>query len=304
MRDHGADPVSRRHGVRLAGAIAVCLIPAALGAQGEVDYKKFIAEKAPAIVAVKMVLTIEGGMGGRTQERETSLDLSGVVVDETGLVMISANALTAAQRIGAGRAGRGGGGAEGEGGAPTLNVKPSNVRVVIPGEEKEHAAVLVATDSNLDLAFVQILELGDRKLAAVAFDPEAKAEVGEELIGVGRQSQTFDHAPYFGTIRVTGEITQPRSMHSFDGRFAERGIPLFTRSGKAVGVLTSPGGLEPDGGAAAGGGRGGFGGGLGRAGGAGSAAFLIPAAAVHALVDQAKIQAKQAKEHGKTDLGA
>jgi hypothetical protein len=292
---------SVRHGGAIALLIAALLLPAALGAQ-EVDYKKFIAEKAPAIVAVKMVLTIEGGIGGRTQERETSLDLTGVVVDESGLVMIAADALTAAQR--ARNPARPGG----EGGAIEVNVKPSNVRVVIPGEEREHPALLVATDSNLNLAFVQILELGERKLAAVPFDPEARAEVGEELIGVGRHGQTFDHAPFFGTVRVTGEIEQPRAMYSFDGRFAERGIPLFTRSGKAVGVLSSPGGLEPEGAVPAGGGgggrggRGGFGG-FGRAPGTASA-FLIPAAQVHALVDQAKVQAKTAKEHGKTEPDA
>ncbi len=297
----------------LIGCLAMATLPTILdGQEKAVDFEKFVAEKSPTIVTVKMVITTELGFGDRAQTRNTNLDLTGVVVDETGLVMIAADQLTAAQRGGGGAGGGrrggggGGGGSGGVGGGGDVEVKPSKVQVMIPGDEKEHPGLLVSTDATLHLAFVQILELGERKLSAVPFEPGAKLKLGQELIGVGRHGSEFGSAAFFGTVRITGEITQPRSMYSFDGRFASRGIPLFNHSGNAVGVLSNPAPpqVADTSGGGDRGGRGGFGG-AGRAGGAATAqSFLIPAASVKVMVKDAMVKAKQAKEFGKTEPDA
>jgi len=285
----------------VAFAIVASLLPAAAQAQS-VDFKKFIADKAPSIVTVEMVVVTD--FNGREMEREVTA--TGVVVAETGLVMISAEAMTAAQRIRGGFRGRGGrGGGRGGGGDEEMDIssRTENIRVKIPGDEAVHESMVIATDSTLNLAFVQIKNLGDKKLASVPFDPNQKAKIGEELIGVGRHEEQYDHAPYFGTVRITGEIEQPRTMFSFDGRFAGRGIPLFSKSGHAVGVLSTPApaeGIDSGGGA-----RGGMGMGMGRlAGNARGGAFLIPTNAIHGLITQAAARAKEALKHGKSEPDA
>ena len=266
--------------------LGAVLLPVMASAQS-VDYEKFIAEKAPSIVTVKMVVVTE--INGREIERE--VNATGVVVDKTGLVMFSAEAMNAANRIRqgfGGRGGRGGGGGGGGGGEEVdIQSRTENIRVRIPGKEKEHSAALVATDSELNIAFVQIESLGDIQLSAVEFEATSQAKIGDELIGVGRLGQEFDHAPFFGTVRVTGSIEQPRKMFSFDGRFAGRGIPLFSRTGKAVGILAAPAPPESEDAPAPR--RGGRAGGAG--GGAG--AFLIPASTIHTLIGQAKTRAAE-----------
>ncbi len=44
---------------------------------------------APAIVTVKVVIKMDIMMGGQSQNEESRSELTGVVVDESGLVMVS-----------------------------------------------------------------------------------------------------------------------------------------------------------------------------------------------------------------------
>jgi hypothetical protein len=177
------------------------------------------------------------------------------------------------------------------------SVKPeaSKFKVTFPGEEKEYDAILGATDSKLNLAFIRIRDLGDRKVECVEFAEGSKLAIGQELVGVERFGKGFDYAPHFVRVLVSGEIKQPRVMYSVSGDPVSQGLPLFDKSGKVVGALAAQSGAEGSGG----GGGINIGGrriripGLG-GGGGGGGVFLIPAPEVKTTVAAAKKQAEEA----------
>jgi S1-C subfamily serine protease len=242
-----------------------------------------VEKRAPSIVSVRAVIKTEVSAFGQSDNQESREELQGAVVDESGLVMIS-NALFSPQFPGM------------PAGQMELKVTPVEIRVVVGNEEKEYDAFLAARDSKLNLAFLQVKDLGERKLAAVSFEGEGKAAVGDEVVAVGRLEKGFDYAPYFSTARVSGEIRKPRPALVHTGTIGTLGLPVFTASGEVVGVLTElESGLKAEESA-----------GPGilqalsfmRGGGAGAPSFIVPASAVKGVVAQAKKRAGELGEGG------
>ena len=147
-------------------SIALMIVLVALarpaGAQQADALAALLERTAPSIVTVQVVIKTEVMMMGQAQNEETRTDLQGVVVDGSGLVMIS-NAEISADRM-----------KDALSGIPSaammdFKVTPTGFKVVFGNEQEEHPAFLVAKDTKLDLAFVQVEDLGDRELVPVGF---------------------------------------------------------------------------------------------------------------------------------------
>lgn len=188
-----------------------------------------LAKVAPSIATVKVVTQTDVTMGGQSQSTESRAEVQGVVVDETGLVMISnATFDTSGMKDLLSASGQGG---------VDMKITPTEFKVVIEQEEKEYEAFLAATDTKLGLAFVQIVDLGDRKLVAVSFDGAADLAVGQRLLAVGRLKKGYDYAPYVVQAKVTGKIAKPRTAWLVDGDMAGAGLPAFTADGLVAGII-------------------------------------------------------------------
>lgn len=251
-----------------------------------------LEKNAPSIVTVKVVLKIEINMGGQAQAEEERSELQGVVVDPTGLVMIS-NAEISADRM-----------KEAMSDNPMmgqLDIKmtPNDFKVMFGNEEKEYAAFLVATDTKLDLAFIQVQDLGDMKPHVVNFADAPKPAVGDKIVSVSRMQKGYDYAPYFSSGHVSGAIKKPRTAWIVDGNVGAYGLPVFNTAGKAVGVLiTLPATTSDDSG-------GGFGSMLRMMRGGGAAgplgSFVLPAKSVNRLVTQSIAKSKELQAESEAD---
>lgn len=266
--------------IRLAGCAAAWLLLTGVVLAGEEanPYGEVLRSRAPAVVSVKFVLNVNISFGPQSQSEEMNQEATGVMIDPQGLVMINNDVLSG----GMGRIARMN---------PRVQVKatPSKFKVIFPGDAKEYDAILGATDSKLNLAFVRIRDLEGKEAAWVDFGNPGTVAVGQELIGVSRYGKGFDYAPYFGRSLVTGEVVQPRPMFAVD-RAAGNGLPLFDHTGKPVGVTA----LQEGASGASEGGGGGMMGLLGGGGGSNQDLFLIPADVVQETVEQAKKQAAEA----------
>jgi hypothetical protein len=212
---------------------------------------KFVEAKAPSVVTVKSVLKIG--------DSESNNERSGCVVDAQGVVMIQNWMSTRFRNPSA------------------FKLAPTKIRVIFDGDEKEYDAVLGATDSKLGLAFVRVKDLAGKKVTAVDFSAGVEVKLGEELAGVIRTDQGFDYAPYYGTTRVVGQVTKPRSMWIVTG-FLPQGHPLYTTDGRAAGVVVTQSGTTDD---------------------AGSRVFLLPTKAVTGVIAQAVKACEKALEEAK-----
>jgi len=235
---------------------------------------QLIQEKAPAVVSLKFVLQISFTMGGQAHEMERSGTALGIVVDPTGLIMVRANAFEA--RIAPRAPGRGRRGGGGDAATPEINATPTNIRVVVPGEEKEYVGVMGAKDSASGLAFVLVKGLAaGKQFAAADFSKAATPGIGEDLYAVSRLDQGYDHAAFCDRVRVIGKVTKPKPMWIIDERLSYVGLPLYTATGAVAGVV----GIQE---------------GVGE--GAGTRAFLMPLDSVKRTIASAAKEAERLRE--------
>ena len=197
---------------------------------------RLVETRSAAIVSVKFTLKITMDRGGQQREQERNARSLGVVVDPQGLVMLPSSAFEVVARRGPrGRRGRGGRG-QGENTA-NVSAKASNIRIVFPGDDKEHPAILGAKDSKYGLAFLLVSESTEGKNpVAVDWTRVATPEVGQSLYGVARLGQSFDHAPICGRVFVMGKVSKPHAMWAISDGAQFLGMPLYTLDGAVAGV--------------------------------------------------------------------
>ncbi len=207
---------------------------AAQGADDEsAQLLNLVNKMSPAVVTVKALLKTQGGAGGQRSDIQSRIELQGVVVSTDGLVMISNTSLSPGSLFGAlGNRGPGGD-------ANEIKSVPSDIKIIFEQEEKEYSAFLAATDSKLNLAFLKIEDLNDRKLIFADFSKNVSPMIGQQVAAISRLQKGYDYAPFFETSRISGEIGKPRKAWLVDGNFSEFGLPVFDMNGNAIGALTT-----------------------------------------------------------------
>lgn len=216
-------------------AVVACMLLLAVPAVAEetTPQASLIKSKAGTVVAIKYVLNME--RGGRTQERNASA--TGVMIDSSGLVMTPASNFSAA--AGVPPALRAMFAAQMRG----VKATPSNIRIIFPGDEKEHPAILGAKDSKFGLAFILIKDLGEMKVEHLDIENVAEPKVGEVLYGVSRMGQGFDYAPMCNHVRVIGKVTKPRAMWALDDAGEFTAQPLYNAAGAVTGICVYQSGV-------------------------------------------------------------
>lgn len=245
-------------------------------------YEQLLDDHSTSIVTVKFVMNVTMGGAGGGMDREIPVEIDGIVVSDDGLIMIPGGPMDMANQMrrqfrGRGRGGRGGGMDDIE-----IEATPTDIRVVMGADFDEYDAVLAAKDSALNLAFVMLEETKDLDLAPITFNANIDPQLGEELLGLRRLSEDYDYAPYFGTVRVTGRVTQPRPMWCISAPMFSPGVPVFNHNGAFIGVMSdgSTGGDTPGAGVFDGGAQ------LGHP-------FLVPAKQLAPIIKQAHERGKE-----------
>jgi S1-C subfamily serine protease len=179
------------------------------------DYKKLIDEKSPAIVSIKFVLKMEQG----EQEEETT----GAVIEPTGLILSSNFSLGGMMA----RMGRG-------------SATPTDLKVLIGDDTQGLKAKIVARDTELGLAWVQLDEAPAKPLTFIDFSAGTEAKLGDPIYLVSLMGKVFDRAPWVAEGRIGAVVKKPRPLliPSFGIRGIDLSTPAYDAQGHAVGVTT------------------------------------------------------------------
>ncbi len=189
--------------------------PAPTSAEPTTDYKKLIDDKAPAIVSIKFVLKMDQG----EQEEETT----GAVIEPTGLILSSNFSLGGMMA----RMGRG-------------SATPTDLKVLIGDDTQGLKAKIVARDTELGLAWVQLDDAPAKPLAFIDFSAGTEAKLGDPIYLVSLMGKVFDRAPWVAEGKVGAVVKKPRPLliPSFGIRGIDLSTPAYDAQGHAVGVTT------------------------------------------------------------------
>lgn len=237
-------------------------------------YKQVLERVQQNIVTVRAVISVDVKAEGESQSNESKFSMQGVVLTDDGLVMASGALLSSEsfkQLLGLG-----------DDESVSFTITPQSFKIIFGAETKEYDAKLVATDSQLGIAFLKITNLEGRTITPIAFSNE-ELSVGIELISVSRLPKGYDYAPYFSTGRIISEVSKPRKAYLIEGNISELGLPVYNMRGEALGVLVIlQHGLKDE--------EVDFGF-LSNFGDDSRAAFLLPAASLRPLIEQARQRA-------------
>ena len=217
--------------VALLAVLAICFPYAVSARADEPNWSAILERHAPAVVNLSVTLRTEmEGTGGSPEE--TTSEIACTVVDPGGLILCW-NSNFSAGRM-----------AELFGGfgemASRMKVQPTEIKVRIGGGDAELPAFLAASDSDLDLAFVQLEEPPATPLAAIDFSKPAAVKPGVALATVSRLSSAFDYAPFYDVVHVTGAVKKPRAGWILGGGNAtEVGMPYYAADGLPAGILVT-----------------------------------------------------------------
>ena len=183
---------------------------------GEI-YGKLVKEKGDAIVTIKYIL--------KEEDNEAEEEVQGVMIEESGLVLTSNYFM---------------------GGFPESikqmmggNRKPLEIKVMISGDQEGLEATLIARDSELDLAWLQIANKDNKKFAFVDINKPVEAQMGDRVLTIERLSKSNDHAHVVNESRIRSLITKPRKLAIPGSELSSSiGMPIFNGKGEYIGMST------------------------------------------------------------------
>ena len=197
----------------LAALLAVLAAPA--WAEKEADYEKLMADKSPAIVTIKFMLKMKSQWGDHEAEQE----VPGVLIGKDGLLLCANSHFGGAWLANSG-----------------VTVTPSDFKILIGDDTEGREASLIARDTDLDLAWLRLKEVGEKPVTYVNLEKTATPVVGERLYALSRLSKFFDRIPVIGEMRMGGATEKPRSLYIPSGGSGPVGLPVFNTDGLVVGV--------------------------------------------------------------------
>jgi hypothetical protein len=196
---------------------------------------KLKAQHAPCIVTLKFI-SKESFMG---REQKNEMEASAVMVSPDGLVLAANSRLQGMMTMAMSMAGGMVGGMMG--GMPPPTSETEDIKVIIGDDDSEkYEAKLIARDSDLDLAWVQITDTKGQTFKYVDFQDSAQLEVGDPYYGVSRMGERFDRVPLVSSSSVAAVVQNPRPL-LVGSAMTSWGGPVFTADGKVAGfVITQP----------------------------------------------------------------
>jgi len=187
-------------------------------------FKKLLEQRGPSVVTLKFVLKIKGGGG----EQESETEISGVMIDPKGLVICSGTQTGGFNESMRRRIGRGG----------DFSVTPTDMKVLIGDDSEGVEAKIVARDTDLDLAWVQITKPADKPYDYVDLSKGPSARPGEEAFVVRRMDKFFDRAEVISEGWIAGVVKKPRELYVPGGTIGTaNGLAAFNANGDPLGFL-------------------------------------------------------------------
>ena len=183
------------------------------------EWGKLVAQANGALVAVKFVLQVKGAKGSdRSSEEEAFcllLDPSGVVLCPSAYIGIVPASMRRAM-----------------GG---MSATPTEFKVLVGDDPEGYEARLLARDTDLELAWLQIKTPG-KQLPSLDLTQRPRPQVGDRVLTLARSPRYLGRAPVVSENAIGGTATRPRPLLLLSGLNLGPGTPVFSTAGALLGV--------------------------------------------------------------------
>lgn len=224
--------------LRLTCALAVA---AYCSVSGSVVLADELAEKGRAlfkenqhsVVTVQIVVKSKvsvGGMGG--QANETRQDVTGTIIDPSGLAVVSLSGTDPGQMLQNVMSGMS------DESKFKVETELSDVKLLLD-DGTEVAAEVVLRDRDLDLAFLRPKAKLSSPLKAVDLSKSGKAQLLDQVIALNRLGNAAGRAYAASVERVSAIVERPRLFYIPETSLTTTalGAPAFTLEGKILGLF-------------------------------------------------------------------
>jgi hypothetical protein len=193
-----------------------------LGEKGRAVFKQHQHE----VVTVQLVQKM---MTGRGEAREGRQDITGTVIDPSGLTVLALSAADPSEmykRMYSGSSDY------------KLEIEVSDVKILLD-DGTEIPAEIVLRDKDLDLAFIRPKTKPAKPMAAVDLNKAATAQMLDELITLNRLGRAAGRAHAASIEHVSAVVQKPRTFYIPDSRMTGTalGSPAFALDGRIVGIV-------------------------------------------------------------------
>jgi hypothetical protein len=218
-------------------ALTIGLLCVAFIAKGDELAEKgraILSKNQHAVVTVQLVLKSKfsvPGMGGQSSESRT--DVTGTIIDPSGLTVLSLSATDPGQVIQNMM-----GGMSEEDMKFKMETELSDVKMLLE-DGTEIAAQVVLRDKDLDLAFIRPKSRLAAPGSALDLSQGGKAEVLDQVIALNRLGNAAGRAYAASVERISAVVQRPRLFYVPDSAMTTTtlGSPAFTLDGKPLGIF-------------------------------------------------------------------
>jgi hypothetical protein len=222
--------------VTLAGVLALMAVLAVqtrgdeLGDKGREIYKKHQRAVLTVQVVLKTKMSVPG-LGG--QDNESKQDVTGTVVDPSGLTVVALSSIEPGNMLENLMAGM----ADGEANFK-METELTDVKMLLD-DGTELPAEVVLRDKDLDLAFVRPKVKPAAPMTAVDLTKSSTAQILDQVVTLNRLGKAAGRAYAASVERVTAVVQKPRLFYIPDSTMTStsQGSPGFTLDGNLLGIF-------------------------------------------------------------------
>jgi len=218
-----------------SAAILTACLAAPCAADELADKGREIFKKNKStVVTVQVVMKTTVSMPGQgSPSRETKQDITGTVVDASGLTVLALSACDPSAMYESMMAGM-----ADEDMQLKMETELTDVKILLD-DGTELPSEVVLRDKDMDLAFIRPKSKPASPMAAIDLSKGAQAQVLDQVITLNRLGSAAGRAYAASVERITAVVQKPRTFYIPDSTMTATslGSPAFTLDGNILGVF-------------------------------------------------------------------
>jgi S1-C subfamily serine protease len=182
-----------------------------------------------AVVTVQLVIKNKLSMaGGPSQSNESRQEVTGTVVDPSGLTVVSLSAIDPSQMI------------QNVMGGDRIKMESELGEMkLLLADGTEVPADVVLRDKDMDLAFLRPKTRPEKPMQALDLSQSGQAEILDPVLALNRLGNAAGRAYSGSAERIAAVVQRPRLFYVPDSNMTTStlGSPAFTADGKVLGII-------------------------------------------------------------------